>query len=192
MARVRKDTTRKSTPLTWARVFEMGVTADQSSKGHHMIVLDFQLHPSINTWPVKEYMIPKHPNEFVRQRWLDFVQDQADQGCKIKGRDKSVEVMVELSEDWLMPECVGYIVEEEEYKDKLRETIRIKKLDWTGEHLDKVDPALMEWPDDEPAGDAADAADAEESPGDHTAPAQAGPSQPTGSSDEDPDDSLPF
>ena len=127
MARPRKDTTRKITPLKWARVFEMGVEVHTSKRtSKDMLRLDFQLHPEIKQYPVSDYFDPTAGNEFFRAKWLDFVQDMKDAGHDIRGRNRSIEIIVELSDDWLMPEALGYTEEEEEWDGKLRTKIEIR------------------------------------------------------------------
>lgn len=112
------------TPEDWWLVRYMDVEKHLSKAGNESIRVDYTVDE--REFPVSVYFTPDHSNEFARKRWRKFKAEMAEQGHEIKG--KSIETIVEMSEDWLQPGRIGVISKDSD--DGEFEDIDVVALDW--------------------------------------------------------------
>ena len=144
--RMVKSRKKRRSVTGWHPVLAMGVEVHTSKRsGREMLRVSFDICEDVKEWPVDVYFDPSHPNDFMRQRWLDWKTEQEAHGGKVRG--KSLEAICDEAEGdedvvgWVQPEIIGVHVSEEKDDDgQIRESWDVLVFDWDGEHIGEVDP----------------------------------------------------
>lgn len=123
---------KAKTPEDWWDVEFMDVETHLSKAGNMSIRVDYSVDE--RDFPVSVYYSPDNKNEFARKKWRKFKADMAEHGHEPKG--KTLDSIVELSEDWLQPDRIGVIVSDSD--DGEYENIEVVAYDWGSE--DNQDP----------------------------------------------------